>query len=151
MTLPTHSSRRAGGFTLIEVLIVVAIIGILSAIAVPQYRDYVIRARLTEAFSGLGGVQTGAEEFWNNHHTYSGMDGQNETVLPRTQASSNFTYTLTTGTDSAFKVTATGRGQMASFVYTIDQNGNRTTVSTANGWGTSTSCWIDRKGGTCVQ
>lgn len=133
------------GFTLIEVLVVVAIVGILSAIAVPTYRDYVVRARLTEAFSGLGGVQAAAEEFWNTSspHTYAGFTG-----VPA--SSTSFTFALTTATESAFTVTATGIGQMDGFVYTIDQNGNRTS-SGPSGWGSSSSCWIDRKGGACTQ
>lgn len=142
----TSNVQRMRGFTLIEVLIVVAIIGILTAIAVPQYRDYVIRARLTEAFTGLGGVQTAAEEFWGNNHTYADFDR-----LPPTTTSSNFTYALSGASESAYTVTATGTGQMTGFKYTIDQNGNRATISTANNWGTSTNCWIDRKGSACVQ
>jgi type IV pilus assembly protein PilE len=140
----TSNVQRMRGFTLIEVLIVVAIIGILTAIAVPQYRDYVTRARLTEAFTGLGSVQTQAEEFWNNKHTYEDFDR-----LPA--ATNNFTYALSNGSDSAFTVTATGIGQMTGFQYSIDQNGTRKTISTANGWGASDNCWIDRKGSACVQ
>lgn len=140
------SVRRERGFTLIEILVVVAIVGILTAIAVPAYRDYVIRARLTEAFSGLGSVQTAAEDYWNSNssHTYVGFDR-----LPPNSA--NFTFTLSSATASAYTVTATGAGPVAGFVYTIDQNGNRATTATAGGWGTSTSCWIDRNGGQCVQ
>jgi type IV pilus assembly protein PilE len=136
----------ARGFTLIEILVVVAIVGILSAIAVPAYRDYVIRARLTEAFSGLGGVQTAAEDYWNNGspHTYAGFNR-----LPPN--SSSFTYTLSGATASAYTVTATGAGPVAGFIYTIDQNGTRATTAAPTGWGTSTSCWIDRKGGQCTQ
>ncbi|MFK3737484.1 type IV pilin protein [Massilia sp. TN1-12] len=151
MILTTSSLRRARGFTLIELLIVVAIVGILSAIAVPQYRDYVIRARLTEAFTGLGSVQTAAEEFWNNNHTYSGMDGAGQNRLPKDTDS--FAYSVVSASDSAFVVKATGKNQVLGFSYTIDQNGNRKTLGTfnANAWGTSDSCWIDRKGSTCVQ
>jgi type IV pilus assembly protein PilE len=151
MNSTSSLSRSSRGFTLIELLIVVAIVGILSAIAVPQYRDYVIRARLTEAFTGLGGVQTAAEEFWNNNHTYAGLDAAAEKRLPAN--SDSFEYALASSSDSAFVLKATGKNQMAGFVYTIDQSGNRATLGTLNGnsWGTSANCWIDRKGSTCVQ
>jgi type IV pilus assembly protein PilE len=150
MILTTSSLRRARGFTLIELLIVVAIVGILSAIAVPQYRDYMIRARLTEAFTGLGSVQTAAEEFWNNNHTYEHLDQDTPNRMPSAE---NFDFTLVSASDSAFVVKATGKNQMLGFAYTIDQSGNRKTLGTfnANAWGTSDTCWIDRKGSTCVQ
>ena len=148
MAHPLLAARRGHGFTLIEILVVVAIVGILSAIAVPSYRDYVVRARLTEAFTGLGSVQTQAEEFWANQHTYAGMDGSGQNRIPANTA--NFSYALTSADAASFKVTATGRGQMDGFVYTIDQSGARTTRG-PTGYGNSDACWIDRKGGTCVQ
>jgi type IV pilus assembly protein PilE len=136
------------GFTLIELMIVVAIIGILGAIAIPAYGNYMMRARLTEAFTGLASVQTSAEEYWSNKHTYVDFDRETPSRLP--PDGENFRFSFSGATDSAYTVTATGRGQATGFTYTIDQGGKRTSSLPA-AWGSSTSCWIDRKGSQCVQ
>lgn len=52
------------GFTLIELMIVVAIIGILAAVAIPAYQDYTVRAKVTEALSIAAAAKTGVSEFW---------------------------------------------------------------------------------------
>ena len=58
------------GFTLIELMIVVAIIGILAAIAIPAYQDYTIRAQVTEGLSLAGPVETAVAEFYANHGSF---------------------------------------------------------------------------------
>ena len=58
------------GFTLIELMIVVAIIGILAAIAIPAYQDYTIRAQVTEGLSLAGGVQTAVADYYAQKGTY---------------------------------------------------------------------------------
>lgn len=141
--------RTTSGFTLIELMIAVAIIGILSAIAIPAYGSYVLRARLTEAFSGLGSVQVAAEDYWSNKHTYIGFDTDTPSRMP--PAGANFTFALSGATDSAFTLTATGKAAALGFTYTINQAGQRATTAVPTGWTASTSCWIDRKGGLCVQ
>ena len=141
--------RRQSGFTLIEILVVVAIIGILTAIALPSYRDYVTRGRLSEAFTSLGAAQANAEQFWSNTRTYSGFDGASSNSFPA--ATPNFTYALTSASNSAYVVTATGRAGAANFVFTIDQQGNRKTTGVPPGWTSNDTCWVDRRSGTCSQ
>ena len=64
--------KRQQGFTLIELMIVVAIIGILAAVAVPAYQNYTIRAQVSEGTSLVGGVETAfAEAYANTSSAYS--------------------------------------------------------------------------------
>lgn len=58
------------GFTLIELMIVVAIIGILAAVAIPSYQDYTARAQVTEAVSLTAAFKTGLAEYYADSGTY---------------------------------------------------------------------------------
>ena len=58
------------GFTLIELMIVIAIIGILAAIALPAYQDYTKRARVSEALSLGGGAKTAVTEFYSSNNSW---------------------------------------------------------------------------------
>ena len=137
--------RRAHGFSLVEIMITIVIVGILSSLALPSYRDYVTRARLTEAFAALAAAQTSAEQFWSNEHTFAGFDG----ALSFPGNTSNFSYVLTTATASTYMLQAVGVGPVAGFVYTVDQNGARATTSVPSGWIVNDGCWTDRRDGAC--
>lgn len=139
--------RVQNGFTLIEVMVTVAIVGILLAVAVPAYSDYVVRGRLSEAFTALGGAQPAAEQFWSNNRTYVGFNAVN--TFPANTA--YFTYALSDASPSSYTLTATGIGKMSGFVYTINHNGTHATTGSPAGWGVNGGCWVDHKGGACTN
>jgi len=141
--------QRQAGFSLVELMIAVAIIGILTAVALPSYNNYVLRTRLTEAFTGLAGVQPKMEQHWANTRTYEGFDAAALKLMP--PDSEYFTFALTEASAGAYLMTATGQGPVDGFVYTIDQNGQRATTGVPDGWDTNDNCWVDREEGTCVQ
>ncbi|WP_457675756.1 pilin [Thiolapillus sp.] len=58
--------KKQSGFTLIELMIVVAIIGILAAIAIPAYQDYTIRSQVSEGLSLADGAKTAVAEYYTN-------------------------------------------------------------------------------------
>ena len=135
--------RPAYGFTLIEILLAVAVIGIITAVALPNYSAYVTRAKLTEAFSALSGMQPNAEQFWANNRTFANM-------APLPPDTANFTYALGNASPSTYTISATGIGQLTGFAFTINQNGARATTAVPAGWTLTATCWVDRKSGQCA-
>ena len=144
--------RRAQGFTLIELIIAIAIIGILMGIVLPSYRTYVLRGRVSEALAGLSAGAAGMERWFQDNRSYN--DPNNATGCPLGIAfptSQNFTFACSPApTASSYAIQATGRASMLNFQYQVDQAGNHTTVSLPSGWtGAGSNCWVIKPDGSC--
>ena len=141
--------KRGLGFTLVELLVVVAIIGILAAIAVPQYSDYVTRSKIAEATATLSEHRVRMEQYFQDNRRYDGAC-TNGTVAPL-PTGRYFTYVCSNLSATTYTVTATGvpAEGMNGFVYTINQANARATTGVPTGWATNTNCWVTKKGGVC--
>ena len=130
------------GFTLIEIMIAVAIIGILAAIAVPNYLEYVNRARASEATSALSQMRIRMEQYFQDNRTYAG----NDAVLCAAPTGTNTTFFAFScsvpPSASAYTLSANGVAgtAMADYAYDIDQ-ANAKSSTTADGGGNS-NCWV---------
>jgi len=141
--------HRGGGFTLIEVMIVVAIVGVLAAIALPNYGDYVKRGKIIEATQRLSEARVKLEQYYLDNRKYT--DG---CANVRTGAGTSDTFDLTCATPSdttyTVKVTGIAAQGMGSFDYSINEKNEKKTNGVAAGWSTgSGDCWVTRKDGSC--
>src|SRR5712691_10669967 len=130
--------RSATGFTLIEVMITVAIIAILAAVALPSYTDYITRSKIQEATTTLLAQRTKMEQYFQDQRTYSGAcDPANpNTVAPVPTGLKYFTVGCSNQTLTTYTVTATGIAgtDMELFSFTIDQANTRQTTGVPPGW-----------------
>lgn len=135
------------GFTLIEALVTVAIIGILSAIAVPQYRDYITRGRIPEATTALSGKQIQLEQYFQDNRTYTGATACNDD----TSTSQYFDFSCTNVSATTYTLRATGKQSMSGFTFSVNQAGAKSTDAVPADWSPPdpNNCWVTMKGGSC--
>jgi type IV pilus assembly protein PilE len=144
---PQHHLSGHKGFSLIELMVVVAIIAILSKIALPAYGEYITRGKFPEATANLVGKQLSIEQYYLDNRTYVGAPG----CASDTASSTNFSFACSASDASSYQLDATGKNSMVGFAFTIDQSNAKTTSAVATGWSmpSPNNCWISKKGGAC--
>jgi type IV pilus assembly protein PilE len=154
------AANRTAGFTLIEVMITVAIIAILAAIALPNYSAYVMRSKIIDATTKLGDLRSDMEKsFMDNRSYLDPLGGQCAVIASGKKASynadpsANFQVDCPAVTATTYTLTATGmaaRG-MGGFTFTINEANVKTTAGVPAGWALPVPnlCWVTKKDGSC--
>lgn len=137
-----RTPRPAAGFTLIELMIVVAVIAILAAIAYPSYQEQIRKSRRAQAKADLVELTQVLERFRTVNNTYADADGTGAFFDTSPRAGGTTHYTLTLGNDTAttFTLTATPQGAQATDrcgTLTLNQAG----VKTEDGSADYDECW----------
>jgi type IV pilus assembly protein PilE len=155
-----RGSRRAAGFTLIELMIAVAIVAIVSAIAYPSYRNYVVRGQVINATNGLSAVSANMERYFQDYRQYNSVTpgvspaSPCDTLMYPTIIYGTFAITCVVGNGAlaTYTLTATGSATTAGFTYTINQAGTQTSAVASPApasWRISCPSTWETKEGTC--
>lgn len=147
--MPRHGRL---GFTLIELMITVAIVGILAMVALPSYRDYILRGQLTDASNGLATIRAQMERHFQDNRSYATV-GTFTTPCAAAVATRTFNLFVVscsgTPTATAFTLQAVGSGNVSGFTYTITQADVRATTAAPTGWNTCATGWMVKRGQVC--
>ena len=134
--------NKARGFTLIELMIVVVVVAILAAIAIPSYRQYVLRTNRTEAKRTLLNVAAAQEKFYLQNNSYAGSSALTMTPpaglgIQGTTEHGHYTVAINGADAATFSATAIAQGGQAQdsrcASFTINQAGAKTA--------TNADCW----------
>jgi type IV pilus assembly protein PilE len=131
-------------------MVVVLIVAILAAIALPAYDKYVTRSELTEAFNNLSAFHAKMEQYFQDYRNYGTVPDCADGNFP---PSKYFSYQCISATDvngvPTYQIKATGStGRTNGYEYIIDQDGNRAT-SQFNGVASTATCWATRDASSC--
>ena len=133
---------KSAGMTLIELMIVVAIVALLASIAVPSYRQYVLRSHRVQAKAALLNLAAAQEKFYLQNNTYAANAALSTAPpaglgIPGTTEDGFYTIAINNASATAFTATATATGAQTAdsdcATFTINQAGARTA--------TTTKCW----------
>ena len=160
--------RFKQGFTLIELMITVAVVAILAAIAVPSYTDYITRSKFTEAHGMLADLRVKMEQYYMDNRRYStttgggicGIPGTPNGNTPTVPGAKYFTYECASGSvnaagDQQYTLTAAGiAGQgLDGISFTLNHANARATtvggVMATKGYAANTTCWVLKKPSQC--
>ena len=138
-------ARRAAGFTLIELMVTVAVVAIVLGVAGPSYSGYMARSRVPAGLEALSAYALRMEQAFQDNGHYGRGSCALSAPVP-----THFDFSCSVGRDGqSFTATVTGKGTLAGYAYAIDQAGTRTTVSHPKGV-PSAPCWSS-KGQTCDE